>query len=64
MNIDQTKKVISGYSYFLREKIGRGSSSEVFRGTCQKTCLFFYYLAEIVAIKVLSLANVKKESAY
>lgn len=37
MHVDQTKKIIGEYSFFLRDKLGSGSSSEVFRGLSLKT---------------------------
>lgn len=36
MNIEQAKKIIGDFSYLLRDKLGQGSSSEVFRGTSLK----------------------------
>jgi hypothetical protein len=37
MNVDQTKKIVADYSFYLRDKLGCGSSSEVYRGLSLKT---------------------------
>lgn len=46
------KKKIENYSYFQEDKLGSGYSSEVFRGTDERT-------NTLVAIKVVNLAKVR-----
>jgi hypothetical protein len=41
MHIDHAKKIVGDYSYLLRDKLGRGSSSEVFRGASLKNGTIF-----------------------
>lgn len=53
MRTTQTKKTIGDYSFFLKDKIGSGSSSDVFRGLSLKTCILKINPAEAVAVKVI-----------
>ena len=48
------KKIIGEYSYCLRDQIGKGYSSCVFKGKNEKT-------GEIVAIKKIEMAKINNE---
>jgi hypothetical protein len=46
MNVNQTKKIVNEFSFFLRDKIGSGSSSDVFKGISVKTGILCFIQAK------------------
>lgn len=51
MHVDQAKKTVGDYSYFIRDKVGHGSSSEVFRGVSLKNGNLFDIQARLLRLR-------------
>lgn len=51
MNQTCTKKAVSDYTFFLKNKIGDGAYSEVFKGKHQKTGIFVLIKNKVLLLR-------------
>jgi len=58
-SLSTNRKKVKDFSYHPSDKIGKGFSSVVFKGTNDNTSIYYNILDEVVAIKAIDMKGVK-----